>query len=53
MCKLTKNLPMQGGLLDIQEKGFYKGGQGLRPPSQLCFVAFEIECTASWQYNMQ
>ena len=32
MCKLTKNLPIQGGLLDFQDSGggFYKGGGELR-----------------------
>ena len=29
MCKLTKNLPVQGGLLDFQDSGggFDKGGE--------------------------
>ena len=42
MCKLTKNLPIQGGgLLDFQDLGedFTKGrgiqGGGLKPPSEL------------------
>ena len=40
MCKLTKNLPMQGGLLDIQERGFDKGGPGVETPvaAMLCGI---------------
>ena len=50
MCKLTKNLPIQGGLLDFQDSGggFDKGGeiQGevLRPPSELCFGTNRLLC---------
>ena len=50
MCKLTKNLPIQGGLLDFQDSGggFDKGGEiqgeGLRPPSELCFGTNRLLC---------
>ena len=58
MCKLTKNLPIQGGccIFRIQRGGFDKGegknSRGLRPPLELCFGASEIECSASWSYIM-
>ena len=55
MCKLTKNLPIQGGggLLDFQYSGrrILQGEgkfRGLRPPSELCFGTSEIYCSASW-----
>ena len=57
MCKLTKNLPIQGGcwIFRIQRRGFDKGGGknsgGLRPPFELCFGTSEIECSASWSYT--
>ena len=56
MCKLTKNLPIQGGcwIFRIQRGEFDKGGRenfgGLRPPLELCFGTYEIECSASWSY---
>ena len=57
MCKLTKNLPIQGvgsWIFRIQKGGFVKGGNsgGLRPPSELCFRTSEIECSALWSYIM-
>ena len=58
MCKLTKNLPIQGGcwIFKIQRGGFDKGegknSGGLRPPLELCFGTSEIECAASWSYIM-
>ena len=49
MCKLTKNLPIQGGcwIFRIQREGFDKGKgkfRGLRPPwpLELCFETSEI-----------
>ena len=45
-----KNLPIQGGLLDFQDSGggFDKGGEiqgeGLRPPSELCFGTNRLLC---------
>ena len=56
MCKLTKNLPIQGGLLDFQNSGWRicqgegKNSGGLRPLLELCFGTSEIECSASWSY---
>ena len=55
MCKLTKNLPIQG-VLDFQDSGSEKGrgkiqgggGRGLKRPSELCFGTSEIE----WSYIM-
>ena len=62
MCKLTKNLPIQGGcwIFRIQRGGFDKGkipgegknSGGLTPPFKLCFGTSEIECSASWSYIM-
>ena len=58
MCKLSKNLPIQGGcwIFRIQRGGFDKRGReksgGLRPPLELCFGTSEIECSASWSYIM-
>ena len=58
MCKITKNLPIQGGywIFRIQRGGFDKGdgknSGGLRPPLELCFVTSEIKCYASWSYIM-
>ena len=58
MCKLTKNLPIQGGcwIFRIKRGGFDKGegknSGGLRPPMELCFGTSEIECSVSWSYIM-
>ena len=56
MCKLTKNLPIQGGcwIIGIQGEDLTRGegkwGGGLRLPLELCFGTSEIECFASWSY---
>ena len=58
MCKLTKNLPIQGGcwILRIQGGRFDKGrgnsggGGGVETPLELwllCFGTSEINCSAS------
>ena len=58
MCKLTKNLPIQGGLSDFRNSGSRicqgegKNSWGLRPPLELCFGTSEIEWSASWLYIM-
>ena len=55
MCKLTKNLHIQGCWIfriqggDFEKgKGKNSGGRGLRPPSELRFETSETE----WSYIM-
>ena len=63
MCKLTKNLPTQGGcwIFRIQRGGFDMGGREkfrrVETPVGAMIVCFsfgtsEIECSASWSYIM-
>ena len=58
MCKLTKNMPFQGGVAGFsgfRGENLTKGGEklrGVRLPSELCFGTSEKECSASWSYIM-
>ena len=58
MCKLTKNLTIQGvvGFSEFRGKDLTRGegknSGGLRPPLELCFGTSVTEYTASWSYIM-
>ena len=55
MCKLAKNLPIQGGcwIFRIRGEEFDKGEvkfRGVESPLELCVGTSDIECSASWSY---
>ena len=49
MCKSR----LQGGCWIFRFRGMdLTRGEGERPPLELCFGKSEIECSASWSYNI-